>query len=404
WAGMTALINALPQCTTRLGFANPTLYSVAAHAGLGGFHDITVGSNAYLPQANGHYPATTGYDLATGIGTPSATTLVAHTCQPATQLHPLTPVRLLDTRNGTGGTTGPVASGHTITLKVRGVGGVPSTATSVVLNLTVTAPTGTGFLTAYPYGETRPTSSNLNFTPGVTRANLAVVPIGSNGDISLYNGSTGSIQLIADAFGYNSTTTGSTFTTTSPVRVLDTRTGTGAHGPVTAGATVNLQVTGQHGVPVGATAVVLNVTVTAPTRSGFLTAWPSGTSQPPVSNLNYVAGETIPNLVVVPIGSNGKVSIRNSSTGTVQIIADQFGYYTPTAATTLTATTPTRLLDTRSGTGAPKAAVGPRHTLKVKVSGVGGIPTGIKAIVLNVTETAPTQAGYVTVYPDGITR
>lgn len=323
---------------------------------------------------------------------------------PLPALHSLTPSRLLDTRNGTGGTTGAVAPGHTVTLKIRGAGGVASNATAVVLNLTVTKPTGSGYLTAYPYGGTRPTASNLNFTPGVTRANLAVVPIGANGDITLYNGSNGSVQLVADAFGYNSTATGSKFTTTSPVRVLDTRNGTSAHGPVAAGATVNLQITGQHGVPTGATAVVLNVTATTPKDSGYLTAWPSGTRQPPVSNLNFTRGQTIPNLVIVPIGSNGKVSIRNSSAGTVQLIADQFGYYAPTAATSFTATTPGRLLDTRTGTGAPKAAVGASHTLRVKVSGVDGIPAGIKAIVLNVTETSPTSHGYVTVYPDGIAR
>ncbi|MFC6705033.1 S53 family peptidase [Flexivirga alba] len=406
WAAMTAVINALPQCTTRLGFANPTLYKVAARANLGGFHDIKSGTNAYLPQAAGHYPATTGYDLATGIGTPSATSLVAATCPGAQALHPVTPARILDTRTGIGGRTGAVPSKGTISVPVRGVAAIPATATSVVVNLTVTAPTGTGFLTAYPSLQTRPTASNLNFTPGTIRSDLAVVPIGSNGRISIYNGSDGSVQLVADVSAYNSTAAGSKLTPTAPVRVLDTRNGTGpTMGPVAAGTTITVQVTGQHGVPAGATAVVLNLTAVTPQRPGWLAAWPAGASEPTVSNVNFTAGQIVPNLAIVPIGTNGQISIHNGSAGSLQIVADQFGYYTSTGASLLTGTTPTRLLDTRSGLGVgTKGAVAAGHVLRVKVAGVSGIPAGIKAIVLNVTETSPTKDGFITAYPDGITR
>jgi len=91
---------------------------------------------------------------------------------------------------------------------------------------------------------------------------------------------------------------------------------------------VHLQVLGRGGVPAsGVSAVVLNVTVTAPSRAGFITAYPNGTARPTASNLNFVAGQTVPNLVVVPVGVDGKVALTNGSAGTVQLVADVLGYF-----------------------------------------------------------------------------
>ncbi len=115
----------------------------------------------------------------------------------------------------------------------------------------------------------------------------------------------------------------------SPARILDTRYGTGAaRAKVAEHATVHLQVTGKGGVPVsGVSAVVLNVTVTNPASSGYITAYPDGTSRPTASNLNLVRGQTVPNLVVVKLGTGGKVSLYNGTGGTVDLIADVAGYY-----------------------------------------------------------------------------
>jgi hypothetical protein len=124
-------------------------------------------------------------------------------------------------------------------------------------------------------------------------------------------------------------TPGSEFTPVSPVRLMDTRKGTGGvTGPVAATSSVSLQVAGVDGVPSsGVTAVVMNVTVTAPTGGGVLTVYPDGGSVPAVSNLNFSAGETVPNLVTVELGADGKVDFYNNSGGTVQILADLAGYY-----------------------------------------------------------------------------
>jgi hypothetical protein len=120
-----------------------------------------------------------------------------------------------------------------------------------------------------------------------------------------------------------------TFVGVAPSRVLDTRDGTGAAKTVVAaGGTVALQVTGRGGVPAtGVSAVVLNVTVTNTQAPGYVTAYPSGTTKPLASNLNFLANTTIPNLVVVKVGANGRVNLYNGSTSTIDLIADIAGYY-----------------------------------------------------------------------------
>ncbi|HEV2069726.1 MAG TPA: S8 family serine peptidase [Acidimicrobiales bacterium] len=113
-----------------------------------------------------------------------------------------------------------------------------------------------------------------------------------------------------------------------PSRILDTRSGNGApKAKLGSGATMDLQVTGRGGVPSsGVNAVVMNVTVTEPSSGGHLTAWPTGSSLPLASNLNFVAGQTVPNLVVAKVGTGGKVSLRNNF-GEVHVVADVVGWY-----------------------------------------------------------------------------
>jgi hypothetical protein len=239
------------------------------------------------------------------------------------------PVRVLDTRNGTGGYDAPVGPGGTISLPVAGVGGVPSTGvTAVVLNVTATDPTASSYVTVYPDGSARPTASSLNFTAGETIANLVVVPVGADGDVDFYN-NTGSTDLVADLEGYyTSSGTGSSYVPLGPVRVLDTRNGTGGYdAPVGPGGTISLQLTGADGVPAtGVTAVVLNVTATDPTASSYVTVYPDGETRPTASNLNFTAGETIPNLVIVPVGADGDIDFYNN-TGSTDLVADLAGYF-----------------------------------------------------------------------------
>lgn len=207
--------------------------------------------------------------------------------------------------------------------------------------------------------------------------------------------------------------TASTYTPVTPTRILDTRSGVGApQAKVGPGGVISLAVRGvqtaQGPVPAQASAVVLNVTVTGTTASTDVRAYPAGTGLPGSSNLNATAGTTVPNLVTVAIGDNGAINLRNSG-GTVHLIADIAGYYTPgTAGAGFTAVNPSRILDTRSpNVGAPASRIGPAGFVDLQVTGslptadgsTVTVPPNASAVVLNVTATGATAGTDVRVYP-----
>jgi len=206
---------------------------------------------------------------------------------------------------------------------------VPNDATAVVLNVTATNPTAATFATLWPSGLARPNpASNLNVVPGQTTPNLVIVGIGSNRKVSLYNDA-GTTDFVVDVAGwYGGTAADKLFTpAAAPSRLLDSRVGNAFSSPWSANQTRDLTVAGNGPVPGDATAVVMNVTVTNPTVAGFATVFPAGGSRPdPASNLNFVPGETVPNLVMVKIGTGGKVSFYNSA-GSTDMIADVVGWF-----------------------------------------------------------------------------
>ena len=239
----------------------------------------------------------------------------------------VTPVRALDTRNGTGAALARVGQGGQVSLQILGANGVPNDATGVVLNVTAVSPNVAGYVTVYPNGVSRPEASNLNFVPGDTVPNLVIVGIGSAGKVNLFNAN-GTVDLIADIVGYYSPdNTAKQFFSITPVRALDTRNGTGGFSAaVGQGASIDLTIRGANGIPNTASAIVMNTTAVLPTGGSFLTVWPTGVTQPLASNLNFVPGDIIPNLVQVGIGSNGKVSLFNNA-GAVNLVADLTGYF-----------------------------------------------------------------------------
>ena len=232
----------------------------------------------------------------------------------------LAPARLLDTRaagptiDGSFSGPGPLAADATRDVVVAGRGGVPADAGSVALNVTAVDPTDAGYVTAWPAGQARPTASNLNFVQGINVPNMVIVPVGTNGAVSLYNGSGGTTNLLVDVLGWFPT--GSSFTGLTSGRLMDTRRGAPTidgrfSGPVQieGHVPVNLVVGGRGGVPVNAGSVALNVTVTEPTDAGYLSVYPLGTDQPNASSLNFAAGQTVANMVIVPLGSGGQIKL-----------------------------------------------------------------------------------------------
>jgi hypothetical protein len=204
-----------------------------------------------------------------------------------------------------------------------------------------------------------------------------------------------------------------TLTSLTPSRILDTRNGTGGLSTFTPQQTQNLTVTGVGGVPAsGVAAVLLNVTATNPTAAGWLTLFPADSSLPTASNLNFGAGQSVPNLVAVKVGhggaNEGKVAITNtggipSGGGTVDVIADVVGYYadgTTPLAGQFTGVTPARILDTRSNVGL-SGHFSPQQNRDLVVGGQGGVPADADSVVMNVTATNPSAGGWLTLYPTG---
>ncbi|NMM33556.1 MAG: hypothetical protein HHJ13_06085 [Phycicoccus sp.] len=302
----------------------------------------------------------------------------------------VTPKRVMDTRTGIGAPRTKVAPRGRVTLTIPGL---PVGTTAVTLNLTVTNPTAAGYLTVYPTGAAQPTASNVNFVRGQTVANLVVVSVGPGGKVTFYN-SAGTVDVIADLAGYYTPTLGALFIGRALDRIMDTRVGLGGFKAAKGPGTVTLVVPG---LPVGTTAVAVNVTVTNPTAAGYLTVYPAGKARPTASNLNFVRGLTRANMVIVPVGTGGKISFYNSA-GTVDILADIAGVFVPTKGSRFTALSPTRVLDTRSGLGAPKAKVSLGWGVTIAIP---DLPDDVTAVALTVTATNPTAPGYLIVYPAG---
>ena len=317
---------------------------------------------------------------------------------------PLTPARIADTRIGLAG-AGPIGSGQRLTVAVLGAGGIPSDGVAAVMvNVTVTEPTAPGNVSVFPAGIPQPLVSNVNFDAGQTVPNLVVVPVGVDGTIVLSNNSTGATHLIVDVSGFYRSgipNAPGAFQSLPPIRIADTRWNVGAVGPVSAELSIALQVTGVAGIPLyGVAAVVANVTVTEPGAPGNLSVYPLGISKPLVSNLNFVAGQTVPNLVTVPVGVGGRIVFSNNSPGPTHVIVDIQGYYLagyPTEAGAYVPVTPARITDTRTS-----GAVEANRAMQIQVAGNGGVPVaGTEAVLANVTVTEPAAPGNFSVYPSG---
>ena len=315
----------------------------------------------------------------------------------------VTPTRILDSRDGTGGFHTPWALAQSRTLRVAGVGPVPNGATAVVVNLAVTDTSSAGFVTVAPAGGLLPIASNLNFWGGETIANLVTVAVGAGGGITLFDGS-GPVDLVADVVGYYTTSGGSGYTPLPPDRLLDSRDGTGGFTtPWSPSQARSLVVAGVGGVPADATAVVVNLTVTGATLGGYVTAWPDGTAQPPTSNIDFSPGQVIANLVTVPVGASGAIDLFNRY-GQVDLVADVVGYYGPESTGAMSGLGPVRILDSRDGTGGIASSWGPSQTRSLRVAGVDGVPADATSVVLNLTATDVTLGGYVTAWPAGVAQ
>jgi len=370
----------------------------------------------------------------------------------------LTPARIADTRCGvtpapsfcttealpsSNAALATLPAGGTVTVAMPST--VPPTAAAVVLNVAAVDQNGSGFLTVWPAGQAMPPTANENFAPSQAAfgvSNLVTVDLGSSGStpaVSVYDGPAtgGSVDVTVDLQGYYAAPVGNAggFTAESPVRIADSRcSGSSAPsfcasealpsanaGVITLGpgATDTLTVAGVGGVPsTGAAAAIMNVAVTDASAPSFLSAYP-GATRPQVANLNWTAGETLSNKVLVDLGPSGQVALYNNS-GTVDVVIDVDGWFSGAASTTaaslFTPLSPTRLADTRCGASPTPAACaseglvaanaklsspGGGQSVPVTIAGQDGVPASATAAVLNVTDVDPQSGNYLTVYPAG---
>jgi hypothetical protein len=337
-------------------------------------------------------------DAAFGTVTPVPT---ASPSGPSVGYQPLTPARVVDTREHVGATR--LEAGVAKTIQISGRGGVPTGASAVSANFTIVDQVGAGYLTVWNCAPTRPVVSTVNFTAGEIAPNAATVPLDGGGRLCVF--STTPTDLVIDVNGSYSSAGAAKFSPLSPMRLMDSREGLGATGPLAAGQTVELQVAGVNGVPNGVSAVTLNVTSTDAQASGYITVYACDGARPLVSNLNPTPGRVRPNLVVTPVSSAGTVCFY--TLGATDLVVDVTGYLSTGSIRRFTPSAPFRFVDTRdrvhtelnSGTGGNQLQAG--QTLIVPIAGVRGVPADAKAVSLNLTITGANGPGFLTAWPCG---
>jgi len=391
--------------------SNPASYLYGHAAGLndvtGGDSDVTWHNCTVAYLCNG----VAGYDGPTGLGTPNGIGAFAASGTPPPPVpsvpatyHAIAPARLLDTRSGNG-LPGKLSANSPATFGVTGRGGVPAGATAVTGNVTVTGATKGWAVYLGPDPTASPTSSTINFNAGDVRANGVTVALGTGGTLSATYMSTAgnTTDLVFDVTGYfTPDTSGATYHPLTPARLLDTRSGNGLAGKVSANSPATFQVSGRGGVPAGASAVTGNLTVTGSSAGWAVFLGPDPTPSPGSSTINFGAGDTVANGLTVALGSGGTLSATymSSAGSTTDLVFDVTGYFTPdSTGAKYVPMTPARLLDTRSGNGLT-GTFGANAPRTFTVVGRGGVPSGATGVTGNLTVVDETGPWAVFLGPD----
>jgi hypothetical protein len=322
--------------------------------------------------------------------------------------HALAPTRVLDTRDGTGGLSGPFSSHVARTFQVTGgTSGVPTGATAVTGNLTVTQQMNLGYLSIGPNAQNNPTSSTLNFPVNDDRANAVTVALGGTGMLSVtYAAPTSgpTAQVIFDVTGYfTPDMSGATYHALTPARILDTRDGTGGlSGKFSSHVARTFQVTGGV-VPPNAIAVTGNLTVTQQTSLGYLSIGPVAQNNPTSSTLNFPLNDDRANGVTAALDGSGRLSITYAAPvlgPTAHVIFDVTGYFTADATgAKYVPLTPGRILDSRDGTGGLSGPFSSHVARTFEVIGHGGVPSRATAVTGNLTVTQQNNLGFLFIGP-----
>ncbi len=311
---------------------------------------------------------------------------------------PVTPCRIADTRNSEGPFGGPLIAGGTSRdfLVPQSSCGIPVSALAYALNVTVVPSGPLGYLTVSPTGGTRSLVSTLNSDDGRIKANAAIVAAGSGGGVNVF--ATNDTHVVIDITGYFDLVDYSAmwFVPVPPCRVLDTRNSDGPlGGPGLAGnspravpllqSACNLQSS--------AKAYSLNFTAIPHGSLDFLSAWPSGQTQPLVSTLNAPTGTVVANAATIKAGISNDISVYG--TQDADLVIDTNGYFAPAGTyggLHFYPMVPCRALDTRTGNGPLSGAA------TYDAGTACGVPPSAQALVLNATVVPKGPLGYLTLW------
>ena len=336
-----------------------------------------------------------------------------------TQFVAVTPCRLYDSRPQYGG-NGPLQGGTTGTGDIRHWAQMKgcadlSSAVAYSLNIAVVPHGPLGYLTVWPTGEDQPLVATLNSLDGRIKANAAIVPAGYVGAINGYV--TNTTDIILDIDGYFAPVSSSTlafYPLTPPCRVADMRQSSFPSGlgtpHLSGGAERDFPVLSSPcGIPDTALGYSLNLTaVPYPSGSGsplgYLEVWPKDQKPPhPVSTLNNLTGTIVANAALVPAGSGGKITVYPSND--TDLVIDANGYFAPAGpgGLSLYPAAPCRVIDTRKvGNGQP--FTGTLTPLVDVVDSACAPPSTAQAYVFNATVVPSGGLGYLTLWPDPLTR
>jgi hypothetical protein len=302
----------------------------------------------------------------------------------------------------------PLQVGIQRDIPVVGIGGcgVPTTAAALVLNVTVTNPTGAGTVTVWPQGTARPPTSVVSYGAGQTVGTGTVVKLGATGVVSVVANSY-STDAIVDVTGYFSNDSGPQagyvgplgYSTVTPCRVADTRGNgfTGAYGPpaIAASTARDLTLTGVCGIPSGARAASQNLTVVYAQGPGFIVQYPTGAVPGNDSTLNYLPGDVRGNGLFASMNVAGVATYVAGVSGT-DVVVDTSGYFSATGSQRFSPLQPCRVMDT--AVAGPSLQANSLRLLQLQQQ--CGVPLGAKAVVLSLTLENPEGAsGDVIMYP-----
>ncbi len=286
----------------------------------------------------------------------------------ALAFYPVTPCRIADTRNADGPLGGPfISAGSSRAFPIPSSNcDIPSTAQAYSLNVTAVPHKTLNYLTAWPTGKAQPYVSTLNSSTGAVTANAAIVPAGSNGEISIYVHDDADVILDTNGYFAPLETGGLSLYTVTPCRVIDTRSGKGLFDGL---LTVDVE-TSVCAPPATAQAYVLNGTVVPAGSLNYLTLWPAGAPQPYVSTLNADDGAVTSNMAIVP-STNG--SIDAYAYNPTNLILDISGYFASAQAPDFSISAMPSSVSTKMGTTS--------SPLTVSVTGLNGFSGSVSVAI-----------------------